>query len=94
LKQEERRREKRERGLFDPTAAARRRVLVNAAVEAVCTALSIALAGTLVLLLLGTEILEWYWIPALFTTGPLSESPGPIARSPRLTACFRPWTAD
>ncbi len=48
---------------------ARRRALWNLVLEQTSTGAAAALAGSFLLLLLGTEILGWYWLPLLFLSG-------------------------
>jgi hypothetical protein len=48
---------------------ARRRHLVNVAFKQSVLAVCAAAAGLILLLLLGTQILDWYWVLALFTAG-------------------------
>ncbi len=47
-------------------SSARRRHLAQLIVEQAGTALGAAFAGAILLLLLGTQILDWYWLVALF----------------------------
>lgn len=47
-------------------SAARRRVITNLAAERSIHALAVALAGAILLLLAGTQILSWYWPLLLF----------------------------
>src|SRR5260370_25868499 len=48
---------------------ARRRRLFQLLLDAGALAFAIAFGGGIVLLVLGTEILDWYWLAVLFTAG-------------------------
>ncbi|MEZ5353611.1 MAG: hypothetical protein R2762_13315 [Bryobacteraceae bacterium] len=49
--------------------AARRRALVNLVSEQITVGMIATLCGAVLLLLLGTQILDWYWLVVLFVAG-------------------------
>jgi hypothetical protein len=55
--------------LFDLIRRGRRRQVSHLAIHAASFAAVIALAGAILLLIVGAQILSWYWLAVLFTAG-------------------------
>lgn len=55
--------------VFELVHAARRRALINLAGEQITVGLIASLGGAVLLLLVGTQILDWYWLVVLFLAG-------------------------
>jgi hypothetical protein len=58
-----------QRALHNLIRRGRRRQALHLAVHAASLAAVVALAGTILLLIVGAQILSWYWIVALFAAG-------------------------